>query len=85
MLDYEKEERAAIMEYDGGLTREQAEKAAGIQQVLLTLPELDILDLVKAQSGIFFDAQSKEVKLTIRRLEKKGLLALDFKGWVFTK
>jgi hypothetical protein len=30
---YDAEERAAIMEFDGGLTREAAERAAGLRAV----------------------------------------------------
>ncbi|UCE66758.1 MAG: hypothetical protein JSU85_01730 [Candidatus Zixiibacteriota bacterium] len=30
--DYEKDERAGILEHDGNLSREEAEKAAGIRE-----------------------------------------------------
>ena len=31
--EYDRQERAAIMEFDGGLTREAAERAAGLRTV----------------------------------------------------
>lgn len=59
------EERAAIMEYDGGLTRKDAEQAAAaaIRVYCYRVKEKPDSELVAIMSGVELDEASKSLKL----------------------
>lgn len=98
-LDEAFEERAAIIEYDGNLPREEAESLARAflqekknthamqprSQVTLTKIEMQVLTLIRQYGKLLFSSQDAETKKALTRLIKKGLVRMMVTGEAIEK
>lgn len=99
-LDEAFEERAAIIEYEGNLPREEAESLARAflqknkdfhtmqhqpNQITLTKIEMEVLTLIRRNGKLLLSAQDAETKKALTRLIKKGLVRLMVTGEAIEK
>ena len=89
LTTYEQNERAAIIEFDAGFSRQESEVMALEQDEkdmdrseTITKQQLDTLNMVKKSQSVLMENMDKNQKISIRQLINKKLLKIDKDGWV---